>query len=51
MVLYLFELGYDLMISPEDNVSNSPGFEVRLAIYGSVRQQMNSLIKIEYIIN
>jgi hypothetical protein len=27
MVGYLFELGYDLMISPEVNVSRSPGFE------------------------
>jgi len=34
MVSYLFELGCDLMISPDDNVSNSPGFEVPLAIYG-----------------
>ena len=27
MVCYLCELVYDLMISPEDNVSDSPGFE------------------------
>ena len=27
MVGYLFELCYDLMLSPNDNVSQSPGFE------------------------
>jgi hypothetical protein len=27
MIAYLFELGYDLAISPRRNVSNSPGFE------------------------
>ena len=34
MVSYVFELGYDLMMSPRDNVSNSPGFGVPLEIYG-----------------
>ena len=33
MVSYLFELGYDLMISSEGNVPNSPGFEIPLVIY------------------
>ena len=28
MVAYLFELGYDLMISLECNLSRIPGFEV-----------------------
>jgi hypothetical protein len=27
MVAYLFELGYDLMISPKFNLSRMPGFE------------------------
>ena len=27
MAGYLFELVYDLLISPRDNVSESPGFE------------------------
>ena len=34
MVGYLFELVYDLMISPRDNVSHSPGFEIPLGILG-----------------
>ena len=34
IVGYLFELFYDLMISPEDNVSVSPGFETCLGIFG-----------------
>ena len=34
MVGYLFELAYDLMISPRDNVSRSPGFETPLGIFG-----------------
>ena len=34
MVAYLFELGYDLMISENDNVSSSPGFELPLGIFG-----------------
>jgi len=34
MVGYLFELVYDLMISPRDNVSRSPGFETPLGIFG-----------------
>jgi len=27
MISYLFELGYDLALSPANNVSDSPGFE------------------------
>jgi hypothetical protein len=31
---YLFEFGYDLAISPDMNVSCSPGFEAFQCIYG-----------------
>jgi hypothetical protein len=31
---YQFEMGYDLAISPGCNVSESPGFESVLGIYG-----------------
>ena len=34
MVGYLFELFYDLMLSPDANVSRSPGFETCLGIFG-----------------
>ena len=34
MVGFLFELGYDLMINSDDNVSESPGFEPCLGIFG-----------------
>lgn len=34
---YQFEMGYDLCISPGCNVSNSPGFESVLGIYGGQR--------------
>jgi hypothetical protein len=34
MVGFLFELGYDLMIADGDNVSESPGFEPCLGIFG-----------------
>ena len=34
MVSYLFELVYELMIWPEDNVSCSLGYEIPLEIYG-----------------
>ena len=34
MAGYLFELVYDLVISPRDNVSRSPGFETPLGIFG-----------------
>ena len=37
MVGYLFELAYDLMISPTDNVSRSPGFETPLGIFGNTQ--------------
>jgi len=30
MVAYLFELGYDLMISPKFNLSRMPGFDCGL---------------------
>jgi hypothetical protein len=30
----LFEFGYDLALSPENNVSRSPGFESILGIFG-----------------
>ena len=33
MIAYLFELGYDLAISPADNVSQNPGFESCLGIW------------------
>jgi hypothetical protein len=31
---YLFEFGYDLALSPENNVSQSPGFESILGVFG-----------------
>jgi hypothetical protein len=34
MCAYQFELGYDLSLSPSCNVSESPGFESILGIYG-----------------
>ena len=34
MCAYHFEMGYDLAISPSGNVSESPGFESVLGIYG-----------------
>jgi len=34
MVGYLFEIVYDIMISPRDNVSRSPGFKTPLGIFG-----------------
>ena len=34
VISYLFELGYDLALSPENNVSRSPGFESILGIFG-----------------
>ena len=37
MAGYLFELVYDLMISPTDNVSRSPGFETPLGIFGNTQ--------------
>ena len=37
MCAYQFEMGYDLCISPGCNVSNSPGFESVLGIYGGQR--------------
>ena len=34
MVGFLLELGYDLMINSDDNVSKIPGFEPCLGIFG-----------------
>jgi hypothetical protein len=34
MVGYLCELVYDLALTPGDNVSQSPGFETPLGIFG-----------------
>ena len=33
-IAYLLELGYDLAINPDNNVSRSPGFESFLGIFG-----------------
>ena len=33
-IAYLLELGYDLAIYPDNNVSRSPGFESFLGIFG-----------------
>jgi hypothetical protein len=33
MVGYVLELGYDLMINADDNISKSPGFEACLGIF------------------
>ena len=33
MVAYLVELFYDLCLSPQDNVSESPGFELPMGIH------------------
>lgn len=43
-VSYLFELVYNLIISPEDNVLNSPGFEIHLAIYGGPGNKSQDII-------
>jgi hypothetical protein len=34
IITYLFEFGHDLAISPENNVSQSPGFEMVLGVFG-----------------
>ena len=34
VIAYLFEFGYNLALSPENNVSRSPGFESILGIFG-----------------
>ena len=34
VIAYLFEFGYDLALSPVNNVSRSPGFESILGIFG-----------------
>ena len=33
VIAYLFEFGYNLALSPENNVSRSPGFELILGIF------------------
>lgn len=33
MVAYLFEMSYDLSISPTDNVSSNPGFESFIGVW------------------
>jgi hypothetical protein len=38
MVGYLCELVYDLVLTPDDNVSQSPGFETPLGIFGRVEK-------------
>ena len=38
MVGFFFELGYDLLIGTETNVSRSPGFEPFLVIFGGDRE-------------
>ena len=35
ILAYQVELGYDLAISPDNNVSNSPGFESVLGVIGA----------------
>ena len=39
MVSYFFELAYDLCLSPQDNVSQSPGFEKYIGQYGRGREE------------
>ena len=39
LVAYLYELGYDLCISQQDNVSQSPGFEKYLGQFGRGREE------------
>ena len=34
VIAYLFEFGYNLALSPENNMSRSPGFESILGIFG-----------------
>jgi len=36
MVSYLFELGYELCLAPAHDVSESPGFETPLGVFGGV---------------
>ncbi len=36
MASYLFELVYELCIAPDHNVSQSPGFETPLGVFGGV---------------
>jgi len=41
MLVYLFELFYDLMISPSASVSRSPGIESCLGIFGGASVHMS----------
>ena len=34
VIAYLYEFGYDLALSPENNVSHSPRFESIIGIFG-----------------
>jgi hypothetical protein len=34
VIAYLFEFGYDLALSPENNACRSPGFESILGVFG-----------------
>ena len=38
MISYPIELGYELIISTSDNVLTSPGFEVRLSVFGGEQE-------------
>jgi hypothetical protein len=39
VIAYLFEFGYNLALSPENNVSRSPGFESILGVFGGWENQ------------
>jgi len=40
MVGYLCELAYDLALTPSDNVSQSPGFETPLGVFGGTKKSV-----------
>lgn len=40
ILAYQFEIGYDLAIASGDNVSESPGFESFIGIFGGSTEQM-----------
>lgn len=39
ILAYQFELGYDLAIALSDNVSQSPGFESFIGIFGGITEE------------
>ena len=39
ILAYQFELGYDLAIALSDNVSQSPGFESFIGIFGGIAEE------------